>query len=220
MKIRIQKNELAARTSYDFRRLEEKSHLFLPCKIEEERDAVSMNFDLQEMKSFEELKEEDINMKLTVLLQAAELKELYRKYEFSLDPGNLYYDMLGRVKVKSRDIISSAGKNRMKHFLEQYQALIGYILAGTGSYSDYLSGGLEFLTAEEKTELVMLMQPETVQEEKKILSEYYSSLLKKDRETMRKVERKRYSRLVRYSIVSSSLVVILLAAFVYVCLYV
>ena len=47
MRIRIQKNDIAAKTAYDFRRLEEKSHLFLPCRIEEEKEAVSISFDLQ-----------------------------------------------------------------------------------------------------------------------------------------------------------------------------
>ena len=78
MKIRIQRNDMTAKTGYDFRRLEEKSHLFLPCRIEEEKDAVTMCFDLQGMKSFEELKGEDTYIKLKALLETGELKELSR----------------------------------------------------------------------------------------------------------------------------------------------
>lgn len=215
MRIRIQKSETAAKTNYDFRRLEEKNSLFLPCRIEEEKEAVSMNFDLQGMKSFEELKEEEIYVRLAALIQVAELKEIYRKYEFSLDPGNLYYDMLGRIKVKRRDIISASGRNRMKHFLKQYQALIGYILGRSGVYEDYLYGDLAFLRADGEEELVKLMELETVQEEKKVLSEYYSRLLQKEQENMQKIERKKYRRLIRCSIVSFVLLIVLFLAFLY-----
>lgn len=213
MKIRIQRNDIAAKTSYDFRRLEEKSHLFLPCKIEEEKDAVTMSFDLQGMKSFEELKEENIYIKLRALIQAAELLEPYRKYDFLLEPGNLYYDFLGRIKVKQRDIIFSSERNRMKCFLKEYQALILYILEGLGAYEDYLYASKELLRAKRK--LVMLLEPETVQEEKRILSEYYKELLEEERSITRRVDRKKYTWLVRYSIISVFLLVFLLGVSAY-----
>lgn len=213
MKIRIQKNDIAAKTTYDFRRLEEKSHLFLPCRIEEEKEAVSMSFDLQGMKSLEELKGEDIYIRLRALLEAAELKEVYRKYEFSLEPGNLYYDILGRVKVKQRDIILSGGRNRMKRFLKEYQALIMYILEGMRSYEDYLYASGELLKVDHK--LVMFLEPETMQEEKRILSEYYVSIQEEERNTTRKVNRKKYNWLIRYSAISAALLIFLLTASVY-----
>ncbi len=213
MRIRIQKNDIAAKTAYDFRRLEEKSHLFLPCMIEEEKEAVSISFDLQGMKSFEELKGEDIYIKLRALLAAGELKEVYRKYEFPLEPGNLYYDILCRVKVKQRDIILSGGKNRMKYFLKQYQALIIYILEGIRTYEDYLYASRELLKADHK--LVMLLEPETVQEERKILLEYYINLQEEERNTTRRVNCKKYKWLIRYSGISVILLILLLTASVY-----
>lgn len=47
MKIRIRKSDMSAKTVYDFKRLEEGHHLFLPCKIEEEKETVCMSFDLR-----------------------------------------------------------------------------------------------------------------------------------------------------------------------------
>ena len=131
MKVRLRRNDLTAKGIYDFKRLEEDNHLFLSCRIEEEKEAVCMNFDLRGMKMLEELKGADRLEKLVVLLHVAELEEPYRNFEFSLDPGNLYYDILGRVRVKVRDVISSRPRNRMREFLRQYQALIGYFLEGS-----------------------------------------------------------------------------------------
>lgn len=213
MKIRIQKNELTAETGYDFRRLEEKNHLFLPCRIEEEKETVLMHFDLQGMRSFEELKDEEIFIRLTALIQVAELREVYRKYEFSLDPGNLYYDMLGRIKVRSRDVISSAAKNRAKNFLKQYQALAGYLLDGIRLYEDYLHGSPEFFTG--NPGLLELMKSESVQEIQKILSEYYGSLCRREKESMKRVERRKYNLLVYSSIVSAFFLLLLLTMSAY-----
>ena len=213
MKTRIQKSEISAKTVYDFKRLEENHHLFLPCKIEEEKETICMSFDLRGMQEFEKLKEEDILKKLEVLLRVSDLEGLYQNYEFSLEPKNLYYDILGRVKVKRRDIISSFGKNRMKSFLRQYQALTGYILDGSRPYEDYLYGGMEILKAQEK--IMGFFEPETVQEEKKILSEYYLSLLEEEKNHIKKVRIQKYKRLVRYRAVSMVLLVLLTIAVVY-----
>ncbi len=213
MKVRIRRSDLAAKGTYDFRRLEENSHLFLPCRIEEERESVCMNFDLRGMKMFEELKDAERLWKLAVLLHVAELEEPYQNYEFSLDPGNLYYDILGRVRVKTRDVISSGPKNRMREFLRQYHALIGYILEGSRPYEDYLYGGMEILQA--KDEITGLMEPETVQEEKKILSEYYTNLLEEEKKNTRRVGKCGYRRLVRYCAASACLLFLLAVSTVY-----
>lgn len=213
MKLRIRKSELAAKTIYDFKRLEEPHHLFLPCKIEEEKETVCMSFDLRGMKDSDELKKEDRLTKLGFLLQAADLEEAYRDYEFSLEPGNLYYDILGRVKVKRRDIISPGGRNRMQRFLRQYQALAGYLLCGARPFEDYLYGGMEILRAGD--EITGFFEPETMKEEKKLLSEYYQSLKEKEETLMKKVGRRSYRRLIIYSILSVVLLIVLGAAFTY-----
>ncbi len=213
MKIRIRKSDMSAKTVYDFKRLEEGHHLFLPCKIEEEKETVCMNFDLRGMKEAEELRKEDCVMRIRFLLQVADLEELYQRYEFPLEPENLYYDILGRVKVRRRDTILSDGKNRMKQFLRQYQALIGYLLEGTRPYEDYLYGGIEILKAQGMT--AVFFEPDTIQEEKKILSEYYDNLLEEEKRTMIKVRSRSYKRLIKYSVLSIFLLIFLSFATVY-----
>lgn len=213
MKIRFQKNEIRAKTIYDFKRLEEAHYLFLPCKLEEEKETVCMSFDLRGMQSVEELKDADRLKQLRVLLQVAELEEVYGDYDFSLEPENLYYDVFGRIKVRNRDIIFEQGKNRKKQFLRQYQALIGYILEGFHPYEDYLYGGLEIL--KEQDEYAVFFEPETVQEERKILLEEYGSLLENEKKYTKKVEIRKYKRLVRYRAISLILLVLLSFASMY-----
>ena len=213
MKVRIRKSDMSAKTVYDFKRLEEEHHLFLPCKIEEEKETVCMSFDLRGMKGAEELKAEDRFMKLRFLIQTADLEELYQRYDFLLEPENLYYDLLGRVKVRRRDTIPHGRKNRTKQFLRQYQALIGYLLEGSRPYEDYLCGGMEILKPQDVT--AGFFEPETVQEEKKILSEYYGNLLEEEKRSMIKVKNCGYKRLIKYSVLSIFLLVLLGAVSIY-----
>lgn len=213
MKIRIQKCEMVSKTRYDFRRLEEEHALFLPCKVEEEKETVCMSFDMRGMSGFEELKGADRMKQLMVLAQVAELAKVYQDYDFALEPENLFYDVLGRVRVKNRDIISPDRKNRTKYFLRQYQALIGYILEGLHPYEDYLYGGLEILKMQDKH--TVFFEPETVQEEKKILLEEYANLMENEKNLMKKVEIRKYKGLVRYCGVSVCLLVLLLFAVFY-----
>lgn len=213
MKIRIQKSDLTAKTGYDFRRLEENHHLFLPCRIEEEKETICMCFDLRGMQNAEELKETDRLMKLRFLLYAADLEGLYQRYEFSLEPENLYYDILGRVKVKRRDIVPSGGKNRTGCFLRQYQALIGYLLEGAGDYDDYLYGGMEILRVQ--SGVTEFFEPGNMQEEKKLLAEYYGNILEEEEKNIKKVAKQSYKNLKRYSILSIFLSILFGLAFVY-----
>ena len=185
--IRVQKADMAAKTSYDYQRLEQEDALLLPCVIEEEKETLCMKFETGEMAPFEQLKKEDKIKKMEVLMQVAELEKLYMKFEFSLCPKNLYYDRLGKVKVKKRDIIPAHDEDRKQQFLNMYQALIGYIMEGSRPYDDYLSGGAEIL--KKKEEFVKLMTPETLQEEKSLLVKMYENARSREEKTTLRVDR-------------------------------
>ena len=43
--IRIQKADMKARTSYDYRRLEQRHSLFIPCSVEEEKETLIVKYD-------------------------------------------------------------------------------------------------------------------------------------------------------------------------------
>lgn len=211
--IRVQKADMAAKTSYDYQRLEQEDALLLPCVIEEEKETLCMKFETGEMAPFEQLKKEDKIKKMEVLMQVAELEKLYMKFEFSLCPKNLYYDRLGKVKVKKRDIIPAHDEDRKQQFLNMYQALIGYIMEGSRPYDDYLSGGAEIL--KKKEEFVKLMTPETLQEEKSLLVKMYENARSREEKTTLRVDRKKQRILSVYAVVSAFALAGLLAAGIY-----
>lgn len=211
--IRVQKADMAAKTSYDYQRLEQEDALLLPCVIEEEKETLCMKFETGEMAPFEQLKKEDKIKKMEVLMQVAELEKLYMKFEFSLCPKNLYYDRLGKVKVKKRDIIPAHDEDRKQQFLNMYQALIGYIMGGSRPYDDYLSGGAEIL--KKKEEFVKLMTPETLQEEKSLLVKMYENARSREEKTTLRVDRKKQRILSVYAVISTFALAGLLAAGIY-----
>ncbi len=211
--IRIQKADMTADTVYDYRRLEQEDPQMLSCTIEEEKETLRIEFDTADMMPFEQLKGEDRIKKIEVLLQAADLEKLYTKFDFSMQPDNLYYDRLGRVKIKRRDVIAAGDNGREARFLKMYQALTGYIMEGSRPYNDYLSGGLSIIKKNE--EFVSLMSPETMEEEKQVLTGLYENTRKKERETTLRVDRKRYRALTVYTVISALLLAGLIAACAY-----
>ncbi|WP_072524160.1 type VII secretion protein EssB/YukC [Clostridium sp. Marseille-P3244] len=213
VEIRVQKADMAAKTIYDYRRLEQENPLMLPCEIEEEKETLCMKFDTADMMPAEQLKKESRIRKMEVLMQAAELESLYMQFEFSLQPDNLYYDRLGKVKVMKRDIVSAGNDERKQQFLNMYQALIGYIMDGSRPYGDYLSGGAQIL--KKKDEFVKLMKPETLEEEKKLLVELYETARKKEQDTTMRVDRKTHRALTVYAVISAVALAALAAACVY-----
>ncbi len=213
MKIRIQKTAMTAKTSYDFRMLERDDFFLLPCRIEEEKETVCMNFDLRGMRSFEELGEEEESQKVAALLRIADLEELYRRYEFSLAPDNLYYDIAGRIKVRMRDIPREGQRDRGRQFLKHYQALTVYILEGARPYEDYLGGGLEILNP--KSRLLQFLEPETAREEKKVLAEYYNQMMESEKKNIRRVGKRKYKGMLLYCVCSVFFIILLAAASLY-----
>lgn len=225
MELRIPKADMSAKTIYDFKRLEQKHSLLLPCEIQEEQEVICMSFHLKGFKPLTELKEEEESVRLSCLWQIAEFKELYQKLDFSLEPGNLYCDISGRVRVKVRDIISVAYKDKERQFLEQYKALVVYMMEkNTHSYEDYLSAGSEMMGGQsgitglwEETSqgIKAFLEAETVPEIKELLEEFYNQVREKEKKHMMRIERKKYERMRRYRIVSTVLLVIYTAAVFY-----
>lgn len=211
--IRVQKADMRAATPYDYRRLEQKSSLLLPCTVEEEKETLYIQFDTQGMLPFEMLREENRLKKIEVLLQAAELKNVWEDFEFSMHPDNLFYDRLGRVKAARRDIADADASGREERFLQMYRALAGYILEGSRSYEDYLSGGAEILKSRE--EFVRLMEAETLEAEKNYLIELYEAVLDKEKRTTQRVGRRKYRALVVYTVISAVFLAGLGAACIY-----
>ena len=117
------------------------------------------------------------------------------------------------MKVARRDIADANDPGREERFLKMYRALAGYILEGSRSYEDYLSGGAEILKNRE--EFVRLMEAETFEAEKSYLIGLYETTLAKEKQTTQRVGRRKYRTLVVYSIISAVLLAGLAAACIY-----
>lgn len=213
LEIRVQKADMEAKTIYDFKRLECGTSSMLPMTIEEEKETLLIRFNMDGMHSITEVQKMEKLQKLEILLQAAELEKDYMQFKFQLNPDNLYYDTLKRVKVKFRDIAIGLQEERKKQFLKLYQALIGYIMEGSRPYEDYLSGGKEILKGQK--EIVELLSVETLEEENTLLKALYHNYKKKEELFTQKVDKKKYKRLNIYGIVISVLLAILLVAVSY-----
>lgn len=225
MEFRIPKSNVSAKTIYDFKRLEQKHYLLLPCEVQEEQEAICMCFHLKGFRPLTELKEEEEAVKLPCLWQIAELEELYQRLDFSLEPGNLYCDISGRVRVKIRDIIPAVYKDRERQFLKQYKALIVYMMEkSTHSYEDYLSAGSEMMGGQSEITglwdemsqgIKVFLEAKTVPEMKELLEESYNQVREKEKKNMIRIERKKYERMRKSRIVSTVLLVIYTAAVFY-----
>lgn len=213
MRIRMKKADMAAKSAYDYRWLEREHFFLIPCRIQEEKETICMNFDLRGMQAFDTVREEEKVRKLAVLLQLADLEELYRRYEFSLAPENLYFDTSGRIRAAIRDVALPGQRNRGKKFLRQFQALAGYTLEGSRDYEDYLSGGTDILKG--RNEITELLEPETMREERRILAEHLAREREAEQKEMCKVKRRTYKRLARFSVVSFVLALLLSGAAFY-----
>lgn len=137
----LKKSSLCAKGFYDFERLTFERSQFLHCRIKEEKETLFFYYDVQEKKAFTELRGEKKLTRLKVMLEAGRINNLFQEYSFSLHPENLYYDRSGRMFIKNRDLYERGITGSEEEFLEQYKALIGFVMQKKYSFEDYFSGG-------------------------------------------------------------------------------
>lgn len=138
-------SELRSSDEYDFNKITSAEGIFLACTIEFENETALFVYDIKGKKEFSKLLEEDQIMKLKVLIDIGHFQKYWNRYIFSIHPDNLYYDMYGKVSVMFRDIYNTEEDYGNNTHLEEYKALIGYVLSGKYSYDDYFQGGMNLL---------------------------------------------------------------------------
>ncbi len=134
----IKKSDVTAADLFDFRKLQEAGEHFLPMQWELGED-IRFQYNIKRMTPFTEVRKEDFIVVLNLLMRVAAFEPDTKKYSFSLEPGNLFYNSNGSVCIKRRDIISR--QKRDVRFVEAYKALIACALTGQYSCSDYMEGG-------------------------------------------------------------------------------
>lgn len=173
----IKKSELAAKDAFEYQWITYPEYGFLQSHIEEKTEELEITYDLENRRSFTEIRKEDLPDILLVLDDIGNLKKYIEKYSFSLQPQNLFYDLHGSVKAKSRDVLS-ASTDQEEQFLNAYKAVIGYALQNKYTFEDYLQGGMQLLGKEGV--LGQVQSRTSVEDIRKILCEEYERI-KKDR---------------------------------------
>ena len=173
----IKKSELVAKDAYEYQWITYPEYGFLQSHIEEKTEELEITYDLENRRSFTEIRKEDLPDILLVLDDIGNLKKYLEKYSFSLQPQNLFYDLHGSVKAKSRDVLS-ASADQEEQFLNAYKAVVGYALQNKYTFEDYLQGGMQLLGKEGV--LGQVQSGTSVEDIQKILCEEYERI-KKDR---------------------------------------
>ena len=184
--ITIKKSGLKA-AKEDYRRLEEAATCVLPCRITEKEEDVVIVYDTSHTKPFTVLKKEDRLLQLTVLEQVYQLEQLRQNYEFSMGPDNLFYDYRGNVYVMHKDIQPVDYQGTQEHFLEEYKALVGYVLQNRYQYEDYLKGGMALL--KRNSMLAQLYEVREVNALSALMEQFYSVELEKKNKRMMEIKR-------------------------------
>lgn len=141
----IKKSKLNASNQFDFNKLSRRQDGLLNCTIEEEKESLSVTYDIQNLLPFSSIKKEKRELMITALIDAGRLWDIARHYSFSLEPDNLYYDIQGRVYVKTRDVYATEEESAEEIFLDKLKSLVGCTLGKKYKYEDYYNGGLDLL---------------------------------------------------------------------------
>lgn len=146
----VRKSQLVAANGFDYRKLGRKQDGLLPCVVEERKEELEFTYDIHGVTSWTAIRKERRELWIAALADVGRLWQAAQHYCFSLEPRNLYYDIQGRVFVKSRDVYGAGDACSTKHcsmeyFLEQYKALAGCTLTKKYKFEDYLNGGDDLL---------------------------------------------------------------------------
>ena len=137
----LKKSNMCANSADDFEKIKKSQLQFLNCQLVEDKETVNFYYDIQNKIPYLELREEKKINRLRSLLEIAEFLILFKEYRFSLGPENLFYDRNYRGFIKSRDLYEKGLAGDEENFLEQYKALIGYVMQKKYSFEDYYLGG-------------------------------------------------------------------------------
>ncbi len=136
----FRKSAVRAVSKYDYMKLEYPNEKLLPMTIEEGEETLEVIYEIEGKNPFSEIRKCSRQERLRILLDAAELSQLRKDYDFKILPDNLYFDENYRVYIMDRDVYQR-GESDQSDFLEEYKALIGYALQKKYNYQDYYEGG-------------------------------------------------------------------------------
>lgn len=190
MQERIKKSSLTAGNLYEYKKIMYPNVHFIHAQMEEDGEELILQYDLEGMVSFGEIRSEDMSVRLSILMNVKELALCAQDYRFAMEPDNLYYDRNHLVYVRSRDIYGEGESYSGVEWLTEYKALIGYALQKQYSYADYLQGGMQLL---KNGLLGKIRQAESAEDVFQILKEKYDEIEDERKNKKILLSRRRYS---------------------------
>lgn len=145
----VRRSQLAASNGFEYRKLVRPQERFLSCTMTEEKESLTITYDIQDMLPWTGIRREKKELMFAVLIDIGKTEQAAGMYRFSLAPENLYYDIQGRAYVKARDVYSADSAYSKETFLREYKSLIGCTLVKKYKFEDYDNGGQDLL-AEDK----------------------------------------------------------------------
>lgn len=201
----FKKSNISAKNDYNFYRLERKNTNFLDCKIKRTNDEISFGFILKNEQPYTEVRNLPLVSKYQSLINIQNLYEESCKFKISLNPSNIYYDINMLPKVMMRDVYD---ENIVKEseFLEQYKALIGFVLQKKFTYEDYYHGGSKLLSKNKNTEVYVAAK--TVEELVELLNNEYAKIKEKLKDSIIEVDKNKYKRTKIINVLSIGLLIL------------
>ena len=141
----VKKSDLNAKNEFEYNKIVRSTERFLDCTYEDGKESVTFEYNVHYEKNWNNLSKEKKDLVVKALVDVGKLIDLCKDYTFDLNPDNLFYDVHGRVYVKSRDIYSAEKEFIFEDFLREYKALIGCTIGKKYKYEDYLRGGVDLL---------------------------------------------------------------------------
>ncbi len=189
---KIRKAEMSAQNSYDFGKLVFPRGEFLESSYKEEREEVVFTYDSTGYQAFKEVKQERRETAIINLMDCAKLQEVCHSYKIELNPENIFYNIHNQVAVMERDVYGKGEEFQEEIFLEQYRALIGFVLQKKYSYEDYYNGGMELLKKDKF--LQKILKEDSVEGIVSCLREQYEYLAEEFATKKITIDKKKYRR--------------------------
>ena len=188
----VKKSDLNAKIEFDYKKLERLSDPFIKAKYEENGEDVKITFDMSNLKNVSQLKNEKAEKKYRFLVNLTLLEESLKKYKFSMNPNNIFYDENYIPKIKMRDLYTSDELRHLQEnhmsFVDVYKCYIGGILGNNYAIEQILQSGVNILKDEKAFERFFKCQ--SVKELEKELKDRYQRIEEKERKTKVLVSKK------------------------------
>lgn len=184
-----------------------KNQYLMNCSLNEIEDGYTLTFNTTDLSLLKAVQFNNLEKKCLYLINASNLVNLISKYEFSLNPDNIYID----INMSSFVLDRQLGTLTEETFIKEYKALIGTILNPSFTFEDYLKGGTDLFKREKRIETIFSLN--TIKEIKDKLAEFIDEENKKIAENKTLVNKNaNKARIIVIPIISVLLVAALLAA--------